>query len=321
MGVDGGGTHTRVRIADLKGRVLGYAEGPSSAVSANGLATAQHVLMRTIDHARQNAGLPDLSPLGAICFGLSGADRPDEREPLLQWAKQVFAQTSSTIQISIVNDCEIVLEAGSNVGWGIALIAGTGSIAFGKSPSGARVRAGGWGYLLGDEGSAYDLSRQALRVAVRAADGRGPSTQLLPAILARWELKQPMDLVSWVYRHNRAPVEGAKPTPMLPGQLATLATLVAEEAAKGDLVAQTLIRQAGQDLADTVLAVARRLEWGESTIPLALAGGLLLGLAQLRERLAEILAQSPYPFAPPVLVAEPVVGAIKVAQRLAHGNA
>jgi N-acetylglucosamine kinase-like BadF-type ATPase len=310
IGVDGGGTRTRVCVADRHGATLALREAGSSAVSVNGMAGAQRILHSAIAAAMAQAGV-DQHDLRAICFGLSGVDRPDERAPMMQWATTQF-----TPHAEVVNDCEIVLEAGATARWGVALIAGTGAIAFGKSPEGARGRAGGWGYLIGDEGSAYDIAREGLRAALRAADGRGEPTQLVDAILHHFNIDRASALVPAVYRHNTS---DAGATPIRPDQMAALAPLVTQTAAQGDVVAHGIVQRAGHELALDVLAVARRLRL-PSPAPLALAGGLLLKADAVRAGLMAALAQSEFAFAPVTHVTEPVRGAVNVALRLAQGK-
>lgn len=307
IGVDGGGTRTRVCVAAMDGTVLAMHEAGSSAVSVNGMAGAQNILEDAIAQAILSAGLHS-HDLRAICFGLSGVDRPDERAPMLQWAMSRFAEHAE-----VVNDCEIVLEAGSEAGWGVALIAGTGAIAFGKSPEGDRSRAGGWGYLVGDEGSAYDIAREGLRAALRAADGRGQPTHLVELVLDHFGIERASALVPVVYRHN---TNSASTSPMRPDQMAALAPLVTQAAQMGDEVAQGIVLRAGHELALNVLAVARRLQLPTANVPLALAGSLLLKAYAVRAGLMTTLSQSEFTFEPVAHVAEPVHGAVKVALRL-----
>lgn len=308
IGVDGGGTRTCVCVAALDGATLVLHEAGASAVSVHGLAGAQHILFAAIESATSQSGV-HLRDLRAICFGLSGVDRADERAPMLQWASSRF-----TPNAEVVNDCEIVLEAGSDAGWGVALIAGTGAISFGKSPSGERGRAGGWGYLMGDEGSAYDIAREGLRAALHAADGRGAQTQLIDAILHHFGIDRTSALVPAVYRHNKT---DAGALPIRPNQMAALAPLVTQAAAQGDAVAQEIVNRAGVELSLDVLAVARRLHL-PARVPLALAGGLLLKADAVRAGLMHALSQSEFEFAPVAQVNEPVRGAVKVALRLAQ---
>src|SRR5207244_2124432 len=117
-----------------------------------------------------------------------------EQMELSEWTRSLYAE-----RVQVVNDAEIVLAAGTEENWGVACIGGTGSFAWGRNRSGETARAGGWGYILGDEGSGFDLARQALRAATQFADGRGEPTRLLQDILKFWNLEAPHELVAQVY--------------------------------------------------------------------------------------------------------------------------
>ncbi|MBI3742606.1 MAG: BadF/BadG/BcrA/BcrD type ATPase, partial [Chloroflexi bacterium] len=163
---------------------------------------------------------------------------------------------------------------------------------------------GGWGFLIGDEGSAYDLARRALNAITQAADGRGEKTRMVEMILQFWKLKAPMEIIPRVYRSDLKPAEFAQ-----------LAPLVLRAAEAGDAVAREIISDAARELALAIFAVARALRFAEEKIPLALAGGLLLGAELLQKELWARLKEN---FAPIALVREPVVGAVKIARELAR---
>ena len=110
------------------------------------------------------------APVDVVCFGLAGFDRPDDRQLLAGWADQ--ARWGN--RLVMVNDGDLVVAAGTPAGWGVGVIAGTGSIAVGRAPDGRTARAGGWGHLIGDEGSAYGVVLDALRLVARRWDGREP---------------------------------------------------------------------------------------------------------------------------------------------------
>lgn len=301
VGVDGGGTHTRARVADAHGRELARAETGSSNLSVVGIAGAQAVLAHVISDALARS---DGGPIAAICLGISGVDRANERELFRAWARQYAPR------IAIVNDSELVLAAGTPDGWGLALIAGTGSIGFAKSQDGRVARAGGWGYLIGDEGSGGELGREAVRAAVQAADGRAAPTRLLADILAFWGLRSPDDLVDRVYR---APPDSK---PLRPGDLAALAPLVLHAASAGDPAAEKLVAAAVRALSDLALTLARKLAFPAHGTPLALGGGLLVGAAAVQAHMLAACAESGYEFAPVGLVNDPVAGAVQIARRL-----
>src|SRR5262249_53857830 len=133
--------------------------------------------------------------VGAACMGLAGAGRDAERALLRGWADR--CELASAVRVA--TDAELLLAAGTPEGWGLALVAGTGSIAFARTPDGRTSRGGGWGPLLGDEGSGYAIVLAGLRAAVRAADGRAEKTTMLQSFLARLSLSQPQELIPTVY--------------------------------------------------------------------------------------------------------------------------
>lgn len=302
IGVDGGGSRTRARLANTRSELLGNGEAGIANPNALGYAAAQTEILAAIDRAFQDAHI-EKQIVAAACLGIGGVDRVDERARFADWARQMIAP-----RVQIVNDGEIVLAAGLPENWGVALIAGTGSIAWGKTREGRIARAGGWGYLIGDEGSGFDLAREALRAATQSADKRGEPTKLLEMILNYWGLNSAMELVPRVYRSGLAPAD-----------IARLAPLVVHVAEEGDAVAQRLIERAAAALADTVIGVARVLQFRDEKIPLALAGGLLLEAELLQTNLRAELTRRGDAFAPIVLVHEPVIGAVRIASELVQG--
>lgn len=305
LGIDGGGSRTRARIGLPDGATVGTGEAGPSGVSANGFDGAQRAILEAVRAALKAAGLREANTeFSAVCLGLSGVDRAAEREVMVSWARAALAPA-----VEVVNDVELVLAAGTPDRWGVALIAGTGSIGLGRAADGRKARAGGWGYMFGDEGSGYDLAREALRAASQAADGRGAPTRLLEDILAFWELPDASGIIPKVYRSGLRPVD-----------VAALAPLVTAAAAAGDEVAAGIVGRAGEALAGIVRAVARALEFGAAPVPLALAGGLLLGAGSLREALVAALATAEIRFDPIGEAREPVAGAIVIARSLLENH-
>lgn len=299
IGIDGGGSRTRAVLSDLAGNVLGTGEAGTSNPMVHGVAAAQRELELAIARAFENANLPR-ERVAALCMGLAGADRVQVQQQLTEWAIVNLAEKAR-----VVNDAEIVLVVASAQTWGVALIAGTGSFAWGKNRASETARAGGWGYLLGDEGSAFDLARQALRASTQAADGRAEPTRLLEAVLDFWNLAEPRDLVAYVYRPERTHSE-----------IARLAPIVLRTAKEGDAVAQHLVDQAANALAAAVDAVSRTLHLNTAAFPLALTGGLVLGSPALCRQIVSLLEQRGSRVSPTELVHEPVIGAVKLALEL-----
>lgn len=299
LGLDGGGSKTLALLADAAGRVLGRGTAGSSNYQNVGAEAAWAALDRAITAAFADAGLPPAPPT-AIGLGLAGVDRPEDRLLFEGWAAERFVGAP----VIIANDAELVLAAGTPDDWGIALISGTGSIVFGRHPSGEMARAGGWGHILGDEGSGYAIGTAALRAVMCAFDGRGPDTALTASVLAHWSLAEPPDLVGRVYR---ADVDAA--------DIAGLARLVDAAAGVGDAVALGILRDAGRDLAVTAQAVVRRLGLPQPT-PCAIAGGVIVRGEQVRAAFLAAAAELGLRLDPITPVTEPARGALRLARAL-----
>jgi N-acetylglucosamine kinase-like BadF-type ATPase len=291
IGINAGGTRTVCLRADSTGRVVGEWRGAGANLQSEGDAGIERVLREGIGAVMDEATKP-----AAICVGMAGVDRADDFAAV----RAVLTRIAPDSRLVIVNDALIALEAGAPGAAGSVLIAGTGSIAYGRDAAGRAARAGGWGYVLGDEGSGYWLGRQALRAVVRGSDGRGPRTALAPLVLAHYGLKSPTELVRQMSGH------GARPA-----AVANLAPLVGLAADKGDEVALHLVSAAARELAAAVESVIRRLNLGHS--PMLLTGGVLTGFDRLRDRVTmEIRARVPG-VEPALLQAEPASGAVRLA--------
>ncbi|MHB9301873.1 BadF/BadG/BcrA/BcrD ATPase family protein [Thermofilum pendens] len=165
-------------------------------------------------------------------------------------------------RVYVRHDAEVAL-VGATLGEpGVIVIAGTGSVAGARNRRGDYARCGGWGYLLGDEGSAYWIAREALRAVLWAFDGRGPPTELTGAVLGALGLSSPEDLVPKVYAEG----VGVR-------ELARLAPLVTEAARRGDAVARRIVEEAAYHLALHVVTLVRRLGM-EEPVKVALVGGV-----------------------------------------------
>src|SRR5689334_20702064 len=196
LGVDGGGTKT---VAWLSRQVAAAAAlgqgsaGPSNA-RAVGFPDAQRNIEAAIDAAFQTAGL-QRNKVAAACLSLAGMGRASDRESMRAWA----LEKNIASRVEITTDAESVLAAASPRRVGIALICGTGSFVWGRDETGRNERAGGWGYLLGDEGSAYGTAVAGLQAAAQAIDGRGPKTLLVERFQDRLQAPVPFDLIERIY--------------------------------------------------------------------------------------------------------------------------
>lgn len=298
LGVDGGGTKTAVWLANTAGDILGRGVSSPSNYQVVGKTAALHAIQNALLQAYQQAGLPP-EPAKIISLGMAGVGRDEDRSWLVDWCKgQNIAE-----KLEIMTDAELLLWAGTPDGWGIGCISGTGSISFGIDPLGKKARAGGWGYILGDEGSGYAIGISALRAVTQAADGRGPQTGLTTRVLAAWNLSEPAALISAVYRSN-----------MAREQIGALTEWVLKEAEAGDEVAVHLVNTAAADLSLAIGSVARQLNWG-GTVPGAMGGGVLVHSPYLVQKVIHSTQQVGINLEPVQIVDEPVVGAIRYAVR------
>ena len=301
IGIDGGGTNTIATLAKRDtGEVLGRGTAGPSNIQSVGVATGLKALDESIDRAFQAANLPR-AKVGGATLGLAGVDRQEGLDVIHGWA----ARVALADHVLVANDATLLLAAGTPDGWGLAVIAGTGSIAFVKQPTGEVGRCGGWGYTLGDEGSAYMIALTALRASCRSADKIGPSTVLLERFLKRMNLANPPDLIPAVYRGpwDRAAIAGMAP-------------LVLEAATEGDEVASRIVQHEATELACTAASAVKNNGLQAIGIPLALAGGVMLGSETYRNFFLAALQHNGVQPGATQLVPDPAIGAVVLARRL-----
>lgn len=268
IGVDGGGTKTRALLADDRGGQIAEAVGAGSAVRPKEIERSSGVIAGVVRDVLETAERTDTRPR-VLCVGVAGVGREPEREALLE--SLVTQQLAD--EVIVLPDYAVALEDAFSEGPGVLLIAGTGSMAFGRGPTGATARCGGWGPVFGDEGSGSWIGRRALSVVAAAADGREPETALTGAVLTAAEVSETSDLIRWA--------SGATS-----GQLATLAPVVMSVADAGDLRANSIVSMAVEELALHVRALARQLFTDErASVPVAFTGGLLRKGSSFRKRL------------------------------------
>lgn len=289
IGFDAGGTKTVGLLADESGDILREARSGGANLVVHGELAVEKSLYEVLDM------LDPPQSVAATCLGIAGANREQDREILVGVLRRLGLRRG----VRIVNDAYIALVAGAPERSGIVIISGTGSIAYGVDPSGKTARAGGWGYLLGDEGSAFWIGHAAVRLGIRAADGRGPATALYKTICESLELDEPAKLVEWFYDQELARERVAK-----------LARLVEEAAEAHDEAAEDLLDQAARHLARAGQAVARQLQF-PGTFPVVLSGGAFRACPSLYDRLESYLN---LPDGRVVrLEVEPAVGAVQLA--------
>jgi N-acetylglucosamine kinase-like BadF-type ATPase len=300
LGIDAGGTKTVCQLADERGEVLAEARRGGANLQAAGELAVEKVLHEVMDEALKDH---DVMP-AAICLGIAGVDRPEDARVM----HGIMRRIGYKARCLIVNDALIALEAGAPARPGVVIIAGTGSIAYGRNARNQAARAGGWGYVLGDEGSGYWIGRAALRAVLREADRRGPATALTGLLLRHYGAARAQDLIHEVY--NQA---------MRPSAIAALAQFVMRAFAEGDDVAAAILQAAADELEAAGLSVARRLDLVGMDVPFVLAGGMFRAVPWLDDELTRRL-----PLAAPRsrtvrLETEPATGAVRLALAEARG--
>ncbi len=263
VGVDGGGSKTLAVVVDAQGHERGHGMAGSANHTAVGLEQAVAHICAAVEEATRTADCH--LPLHAAWLGIAGIDRPADYAMLFPHIRDLAAV------VHLTNDAELPLSALDGT-VGVALIAGTGSIALGRDPHGTTARVGGWGHIIGDEGSGYEIGRLGLQAAVRAADGRGQPTTMLELILQQWRLEKASDIIGQIYPAGDKAV------------IARLSSLVLMAARAGDQVAHKIVQQAAGELALAVVALSNILDFPATRVPLALAGGLLVHETDFRSQ-------------------------------------
>ncbi len=296
VGVDAGGSHTEAVVADELLTIRARVRGPAGAVRPGGLPAAARAIVGAVRQALTEAGVTGLPR--ALVVGAAGAGREQERRAL----GDALIEAHVAHHVEVTTDAAVALESVFRQAAGILLIAGSGSIAYARDPSGVVWRAGGLGWQLGDEGSGYHLGRAVLGAVGKAADGRGPATALAAAV-ARHVGADSLDaLVHW---------SGAAS----PGAVAALAKIAQEVAQGGDRVAQTLVDAAAEELAQHVLTLLQRFP-AEVVVPVALAGGILTAGFPVRDALLATLAERAPRLSVVSQEVDPPRGALALAARL-----
>jgi N-acetylglucosamine kinase-like BadF-type ATPase len=257
LGVDGGQSGTTAVIGDETGQVLGTGEaGPCNhAAAGEGRVKLERAANGSVAAACAQAGIdPATVRFEAACFGMSGG--PDDKQAIL-------AATLRAGKLIVTTDAVIALAGATATGQGIITISGTGSIAFGRNGLGRTARAGGWGHIFGDEGSAFYIVRRALRAALRMEEGWGPSTNLRQILLDATGSSDANDMLHRFYTDEWPR-----------SRVATLARLVDGAAGEADAAAGEILNQAAQELALLAASVRVQLWKPGEPIEVAYIGGV-----------------------------------------------
>ncbi|MFH0988947.1 MAG: BadF/BadG/BcrA/BcrD ATPase family protein [bacterium] len=258
IGMDGGGTKTIAALSDEHGTVLAAETlGPSN-FQIIGVEKAAQVLVNLILRCAKQERC-EIKDIRSVVAGLTGAGRDVDEERMRKgFLKELRKSGISLKNVAIESDARIALEGAFKGNPGIILIAGTGSIAFGKDGKGTIHRTGGWGRILGDEGSGYTLGREALNAVTKHLDGRGASTILTGMVSRKFKLSDQVSIIHAVYRDFF--------------DIASIAPLVIKAAEQHDVIAARILNNAVSDLTEHVRALLTTVQGkAGSASPVSLA--------------------------------------------------
>ncbi|MDZ8086451.1 MAG: BadF/BadG/BcrA/BcrD ATPase family protein [Nostoc sp. DedQUE12b] len=286
LGIDGGGSKTVCVLMDDLHLVLGRGEAGPSNYQSIGIEATLESIQLAIHNAVEAAIITNTVNINAICLGLAGVGRVTDIEVMkglvkdLQNNKLPITWALQPTNIVICNDALIALVGGIGQPVGIVVGAGTGSIVFGRNHQGDTKRVGGWGYILGDEGSAYKIALAGMNAALKSYDGREIPTSLIEGFKQHLDLKSIEDLIEVVYRREW----GVK-------QIAALAPVVDFAAASGDIVANMIIDDAVKELVKATSTVIDAIFTTDSVLEVVTTGSVWRGRCNIHERFATSLVK------------------------------
>ena len=295
IGIDGGGTKTVGILTTETGQHLAQVQSGPANYHVVGETQTQAVLEAVVGKLCEKAGVSRTSSI-RFCLGMAGLGRVADRKVIGRICDELGIREDRIL----THDAHIALIGGTERQEGVIVISGTGAIVYGIDADGREARASGWGYLLGDEGSGYDIAIRGLRAVARAADGRSHPTELTHRILNRLELNEPNALIRWVHAASR-------------DAIARLAEIVFDTARTADRVAERIVDDAADELVCAAGSVIGQLEFIEP-FDVVLSGGNLIHQPvfadRLRYRFTEIQPEAS------VLLPkhEPAYGAVLLAQ-------
>ncbi|HHT9122133.1 MAG TPA: BadF/BadG/BcrA/BcrD ATPase family protein [Candidatus Wunengus sp. YC63] len=309
LGIDGGGTKTVCALATLDGKVIGRGSGGPANPNLVSASEIKETLQKAIQEAIRN--LSELQ-IEAVCAGIAGVGSSEEKKVEVSnviWqilSTPSFCNTLSkrfnpSLHIEVVSDVVIALVAGAGERHGIVAISGTGSVVYGETVKGQKIKVGGWGYLL-DEGCGYAVGRMALREILKAYDVAGETTSLAQKVLNVWNLSSVRDIVNHIYQ------EATKPT-----DIANLAKIVNSAASDGDESSKDILRKAANGLYFNISAATKQIDFGKEGATLVLSGGVLSNVEIVREIIVEKIRAELPEITSVQVCREPVNGAVILA--------
>ncbi|MCC5634925.1 N-acetylglucosamine kinase [Nostoc sp. CHAB 5844] len=292
LGIDGGGSKTVCILMDDSHQVLGRGEAGASNYQSIGIEAAVNSIHSAINAAANEAlKFTNTIKIAAICLGLAGVGRSGDIEVVKSMVQELknsqFLPITWNLQptnIVICHDALIALVGGVGQDVGIVVAAGTGSIIFGRNQQGETKRVGGWGYILGDEGSAYKIAVAGMQTALKSYDGREISTSLVNDFKQHLGLQNIEELIEVIYPRKW----GVK-------EIASLAPIVDLAAASGDELANSIIDDAVKELVKATSTVIEAIFSPNSAFEIVTTGSVWRGKSQIHERFTTaIVNQCPW---------------------------
>ena len=297
IGIDGGGTKTVGMLTTDKGeKVVKTQSGPSN-YHVVGIEQTKNVLVEIIRKLTENVDKTELDSI-RFCLGMAGLGREDDRKIIGQLCDEIGIGKKRIL----THDAHIALVGGIGRQAGVIVISGTGSIVYGFDQFGQEARAGGWGYLLGDEGSGYDIGIKGLQAVARSADKREPPTELTRLMLNKLALNKPTDIIQWIHTASR-------------DEIAELSKVVFKAVEIGDKKAEKIIDSAAEELMLAIETVVRMLNFTD-TFDVLLSGGNLIHQPILADKLSKWIEKNIIGATATLPKHEPVYGAALLARTL-----
>ncbi len=297
IGIDGGGTKTVGMLTTDKGEEVAKTQSGPSNYHVVGLKQTKSVLVKIIRKLTENVDETELDSI-RFCLGMAGLGREDDRKIIGQLCDEIGIGKKRIL----THDAHIALVGGTAQQQGVIAISGTGSIVYGIDQFGQEARAGGWGYLLGDEGSGYEIGILGLQAVARSTDKREPPTELTGMILNKLALNKPTDIIQWIHSASR-------------DEIAELSKVVFKAVEIGDKKAETIIDSAAEELILAIDTVVRMLNFSD-TFEILLSGGNLIHQPILADKLSKWIEKNIIGATATLPKHEPVYGAVLLARTL-----
>jgi N-acetylglucosamine kinase-like BadF-type ATPase len=302
IGIDGGGTKTTSVLCALDGVILAEAQGAPSNFQIIGIERTSHTILDLVETCCHSAGC-SISQIGAVVAGLAGAGRSNDQQSMRDGIMDAAHTRNLTINNLVVeSDARIALEGAFGGKPGMIVIAGTGSIVFGKDERGKIYRAGGWGRLIGDEGSGYAIGQQAFRAVARSLDDKSTKTKLTKLFEKKFGLNTQEAIIQSLYKENF--------------DIASVMPTVIDAASKGDKAAKRILDNAALELVEIIDIALKKMNTNiknPSKRPLALIGGLLANEHYYSRKVISVIRKNLLPVTVRQAESSPVVGAAVMA--------